>query len=61
MFDIERIAQTIRTIRDDGCGTAHQVPMTLRGFDWNPVARRLDALAVSDLIACGWLTIPDRF
>jgi hypothetical protein len=61
MFDIERIAQTIRTIRDDGCGTAHQVPMTLRGFDRNAGARRLDAPAVSDLIACGWLTIPDRF
>jgi hypothetical protein len=61
MFDIERIAQTIRTIRDDGCGTAHQVPMTLRGFDWNAGARRRDAPAVSGLIACGWLAIPDSF
>jgi hypothetical protein len=60
MFDIERMAQTIRMIRDDGCGTAHQVPMTLRDFDWNAGARRLDAPAVSDLIACSWLTILDR-
>jgi hypothetical protein len=61
MFDMERMAQTIQTIRDDGCGTAHQVPMILRGFDWNVGVRKLDAQAVSDLIACGWLTIPDRF
>jgi hypothetical protein len=55
------MAQTIRTIRDNGCGSAHQVPMTLQGFDSNAGARRLDAPAVSDLIACGWLTIPGRF
>jgi hypothetical protein len=61
MVDIEQMALTIRTIRDDGCGTAHQVPVTLRGFDWNAGARRLDAPAVSDLIACGWLAIPDSF
>ena len=60
MVDIERMVQTVRTIRDDGCGTAHQVPMTLRGFDRNAGARRLDAPAVSDLYGCGWLTIPDR-
>ena len=35
--------------------------MTLRGFDWKAGARKLDAQAVSDLIACGWLAIPDRF
>jgi hypothetical protein len=33
MFDMKRMAQTIRTIRDDGCGTAHRVPMALRGFE----------------------------
>jgi hypothetical protein len=61
MVDMERMAQTIRTIRDDGCGMAHQVPTALRGFDGNAGARKLDAQAVSDLIGCGWLTIPDRF
>jgi hypothetical protein len=53
MVDMERMAQTIRTIRDDGSGTAHQVPIALRSFDWSAGARKLDAQAVSDLIACG--------
>ena len=62
MVEIERMAQTIRTIRDDGCGTAHQVPMIASGIRLEGrCVRKLDAQAVSDLIACGWLTSPDRF
>ena len=60
MFDIERIAQSIRTIRDDGCGTVHRAPTSFRDLDWNVGARKLDAQA-SDLIRRGWLTVPDIF